>query len=147
MIRTLRGRLVLLLAVVVGAACALLVVTALAGSRILLRRTQDATIRSVLAGACEGILAEAKEDGTDFATAARNQFKEIEVDAFRFELLDSAGAVVEVSDQLGTWDSASWNIPSSSTVATPRSASSVMSGLALHASSSTLSRSLRCMTM
>jgi two-component system sensor histidine kinase MprB len=92
--RTLRGRLVLLLGAVVAAACVVLVVLAALGSAALLRREQERTLRSMAAEQCEGVSSEAKEKGVDLPAGAHEYFGEGVLAGFRLELTDRRGAVL-----------------------------------------------------
>lgn len=97
---TLRGRLVLLLGAVVAAACVALVAVATLGGAALLRREQDATLRSVAQEKCDGAASESREDRVDFTTGARASFDEGHVPGYRLELTDAAGALVASSGEL-----------------------------------------------
>jgi two-component system sensor histidine kinase MprB len=98
---TLRGRLVLLLGAVVAAACVALVVAAALGSAALLRREQDRTLLSLAEEKCVGAASEARENGVDLPTGARDYFEEGPVAGFRLELTDRGGAVLASSRDLG----------------------------------------------
>lgn len=103
MMRTLRGRLVLLLGAVVAAACLALVAVSVLGGAALLRREQDATLRSVAQEKCDGAASESREDHVDFTTGARAAFSEGQVAGYRLELTDASGSPVASSGELEGW--------------------------------------------
>ena len=103
MTRTLRGRLVLLLGVVVATACVSLVAFAVVGSAVLLRREQARTLRSMAQKQCEGVTSEAREKGVELPAGAREYFEETRPDRLRLELTDRPGTVLVFSGDLDGW--------------------------------------------
>lgn len=102
--RTLRARLVLVLGAVVAAACVALVALAVLGSGVLLRREQDRVLASIAADQCDGVSSEARENGVDLPTGARDYFEEARVAGFRVELTDRREAVLASGGRLDGWD-------------------------------------------
>ena len=106
MTQTLRGRLVLVLGAVVAAACVALVLVAAFGSAALLRREQDKTLQSMAAEKCDGAASEARENGVDLVTGARDYFGEGRVAGIRLELRDRHDTLLVASDDLDGWGQA-----------------------------------------
>jgi len=100
---TLRGRLVLVLGAVVATACVALVAIGILGSALLLRREQDAALRSESNEQCEEIRSEAAKKGLDVPTAAREHFEEGHESEFRVELTDRQQAVRAAYGDLEGW--------------------------------------------
>jgi len=103
MTHTLRGRLVLVLGVVVATACVSLVAFAVVGSAVLLRREQVRTLRSMAQEQCEGVASEAREKGVELPAGASDYFEEARPDGLRLELADRRGTLLASAGDLDGW--------------------------------------------
>src|SRR5437867_10387435 len=91
---TLRGQLLRAQTVVVVLACLLLAIGAMGASAILLRKDQDADLRSLATSLCHTIEAERREQPGGEPGAVRAAFDQMHIPGYRFELWDRSGAVL-----------------------------------------------------
>jgi signal transduction histidine kinase len=94
MSQTLLGRLVRVQAWVVLFSCIVLALGVVVASALVLRGTQDATLRSIQRELCRGVLSEKVEHRTDMVQAAEEFFEEAHMETVRFELLAADGRQV-----------------------------------------------------
>ena len=94
MSQTLLGRLVRVQAWVVLFSCLALALGVVAASALVLRESQDATLRSVQRELCRGVVHSMAEHRMDFVQAGREFFGEARLETVRFEVLHRDGRLL-----------------------------------------------------
>lgn len=102
---TLLGQLLRLQTLVVLLACLLLVLGAMGASVILLRKDQDADLRSLATSLCHALEAERQEHGAADGAAAEAAFGKMFMTGHRFELWDRSGSVLVARGDLPSFSS------------------------------------------